>query len=107
MVENNTGTIRVIKPLDRENVTSPITIRMRVSDCTVSKQLDNSCLDITPSVPTGKTQKIELKIEVLDVDDNPPVFINRHIATGMKRDVKPETLLELSLKVMFVDETKV
>ena len=38
-------------------------------------------------------------VTILDLDDNPPVFTNKEIQIGMRRNVKQGSLLNLQLKV--------
>lgn len=96
-IGNNTGEIINKKAFDYENLKS-LTLIINVVDCTDDKDWHHSCPDFTQKREDGFQDKMELIVDIKDANDNPPVFIEKQIPTGMERSIKPGTLLHLTLK---------
>ena len=69
-----------------------------MSDCSQPENRSEVCDNVTISTDSLE-QSTNVHITVIDVDDNPPVFTQHQMSYGMRRTVKPESLLNLQLRV--------
>ena len=93
----NNGTIVTTTGFDRENISSLI-LHVTVEDCSAPENKSNVCDNYTTTTDSGRQQTV-VDVTILDVDDNPPVFTDKEIQVGMRRNVKQGSLLNLQLKV--------
>ena len=70
---------------------------MTVTDCSAPENKSSVCDNYTTTTDAGR-QRTVVDITILDLDDNPPVFTNKEIQVGMRRNIKQGSLLNLQLK---------
>lgn len=79
---------------------------MKVKDCSLSQSVETACgkqaQKQIANVHEQVNDTIEVTIHVTDIDDSPPVFRNRYLATGMRRNTEPDTELQLMLRVSLI-----
>ena len=95
-INGSTGEISNIESIDYE-ATQTIRFYVHVRDDSIDTGV--SCIKNFTQVTDGIIDKIEVVVHILDVNDNPPEFINDRIATGMIHGTEQGTQLELKLKV--------
>lgn len=100
--ELQTGYIFGLGKLDYEQ-DQTIKFNVSVRDCSINKQLSGYC-DKNSSNEIEKVKEetnttIEVIIDVIDINDNPPVFKKNQFATGMRRNTEADAELELRLRV--------
>ncbi|KAK3578237.1 hypothetical protein CHS0354_020615 [Potamilus streckersoni] len=93
------GYIIVMKPLDRENKNqSTITFGVEVRDCSMVEDVSDQCGNYP--LKWNSTDNANVRIDVLDADDNPPQFVSDVIRVGMRRNTEPnKEILQLKGKV--------
>jgi hypothetical protein len=77
-------------------------LEINVSDCSLPDNTTYCGLNQTNINKKNKDKEqttIKVLITVTDTDDNPPVFKQKHLATGMRRNTEADTELELHLRV--------
>ncbi|KAL3877550.1 hypothetical protein ACJMK2_035247 [Sinanodonta woodiana] len=102
---NNTGYILVKEHLDRENESQQIiTFEVQVYDCTEVVNVSVQCgKSYQLKYNTSATAKV--KITVLDIDDNPPEFTNKHLRAGIRTKSEPgKEILELKSQSYISDK---
>lgn len=79
---------------------------MNVTDCSLSQSAEDACgkqsQQQIAKVQEEVNDTIKVTIHVTDIDDSPPVFRNRYLATGMRRNTEPDTELQLMLRVSLI-----
>ncbi|XP_052762236.1 cadherin-87A-like [Mya arenaria] len=90
------GKINNTKPVDYE-VNHVIKFTIHVEDCTANT---NATCNGSRNEEEERKQiaEIDVIINVIDVNDNPPSFIKERIATGMVHGTEPGDILGLKLK---------
>ncbi|XP_053381726.1 protocadherin Fat 4-like [Mercenaria mercenaria] len=101
-ISEHNGEIFCVKELDHEAVTS-ISFKVNVTDCSLEKNTTycnkNKTADILRA-QRGVRETIEVVVNVKDIDDSPPVFKQKNLATGMRRNTEADTELELNLRMI-------
>ncbi|KAL4240882.1 Protocadherin Fat 4 [Mactra antiquata] len=96
-IGEKTGAIKTLKELDYEEPTGKrYTFHVKVKDCSIPENVTD-CAAVEQN-KTGVIEDIEVTVNVIDVNDNPPVFQNEQITVGMRRVTEIGVLLDLSLK---------
>ena len=95
-IEETSGEVTTKRMLDRETDGDELMIVVMAWDCTTSS---NTCDNVTIDPGQDYRPTITVHIQVLDVDDNPPVFVNDEISVGMRRNEEVGFVLDLNLKV--------
>lgn len=83
-----------MKKIDREEFPN-ITIRVRATDIT-ERDITVDC-DNTPQMVSNTTE-MDVRITILDQNDNPPQFNSTFLSRGIRRNVNLKTLI-IDLKV--------
>ncbi|XP_053388246.1 protein dachsous-like, partial [Mercenaria mercenaria] len=100
-VNKSNGHIFSVKQLDRE-LTSFVSFNVTVKDCSISKNVSEACNKTSTSEIEKMKQQtndtIEVTIDVRDTDDSPPIFKQKKIATGMRRNTQADAELGLKLR---------
>ncbi|KAK3592188.1 hypothetical protein CHS0354_014850 [Potamilus streckersoni] len=93
------GYIIVKKPLDREKKNqSTITFGVEVRDCSMVEDVSDQCGNYP--LKWNSTDNANVRIDVLDADDNPPQFVSDVLRVGMRRNTEPNReILQLKGKV--------
>nr|XP_046253679.1 cadherin-like protein 26 [Scatophagus argus] len=87
-IHPDTGVVKALRPIDRETYDKPFHIKFDIYD-----KLKNQALD----------KELAFDVEIKDINDNPPIFLNPH----MKKDVKentPKGFLPVQLQAMDRDQ---
>ncbi|XP_053381734.1 protocadherin Fat 4-like [Mercenaria mercenaria] len=92
----NNGSIVTLMEFDYENKTA-FTFTVQVKDCSINLNV-SECENITHVNQDNYTDTINVTVNVIDVNDNPPVFKLDEITVGMRRVTEVNTTLDLSLK---------
>ncbi|XP_060598712.1 cadherin-23-like [Ruditapes philippinarum] len=99
-ISKTDGKIYNIKKLDYERAHS-MELEIKVNDCSLPDNTTYCGLNQTNIIKKNKVKEqttIKVLITVTDTDDNPPVFKQKHLATGMRRNTEADTELELHLR---------
>lgn len=83
-----------MKKIDREEFPN-ITIRVRATDIT-ERDITVDC-DNTPQMVSNTTE-MDVRITILDQNDNPPQFNSTFLSRGIRRNVNLKTFI-IDLKV--------
>lgn len=76
--------------------TSLFTVRVR--DCSITSNI-SECSNVKHVHDPNIKERISVTVNIVDVNDNPPVFKVDEITVGMRRVTEVWTPLDISLKV--------